>query len=109
MDFKNISSQNFTPCQNFILLKPATDMNGKKAEEITDSGLVLALAKDKSVVNDRPTNGIILSCGPDCKIAIPGMEIYFEISRGQDLEFKNGFHMMIMEESILGFRHADEI
>lgn len=109
MDLKNISSQNFTPCQNFILLKPATDMTGKKAEEVTDTGLIMSLAKDKSVVNDRPTNGIILSCGPDCKIAEPGMEIYFEVSRGQDLEFKNGFHMMIMEESILGFRHADEV
>ena len=109
MDFKNISSTNFSPCQDFILLKPSTDMQSKKAEEVTESGLVLALAKTKSVVNDRPTNGIILSCGPDCKIVKPGMEIYFEISRGQDLEFKDGFHMMIMENNVLGFRHADEL
>jgi co-chaperonin GroES (HSP10) len=108
MDFKNISSEKFTPMQNFILIKPSSTMEGKKEEEKTESGLILSLAKDKSVVNDRPTNGIVLSCGPECKVVKQGMEIFWDIIRGQDIEFKNGFHMMLTEDSVLGFRHADE-
>jgi co-chaperonin GroES (HSP10) len=108
MDFKKISSENFAPMQNFIVIKPSSDMEGKKEEETTESGLILTLAKEKSVVNDRPTNGVVLSCGPECTIVKPGMEIFWDITRGLDIEFKNGFHMMVSEENIIGYRLSDE-
>lgn len=109
MDFKIISSTNFEPMQNFIVVElydSAKDT--KKAEEVTDSGLVLSLAKEKSVVNDRPVYGKVQKVGPDCKTIIPGMEIFWDITRGQDISFKNGEYILLYEEAVLGYRSAEE-
>jgi len=108
MEIKSISSNKLTPMQDFILVKPSTSTKGKKEEETTESGLVLSLAKEKSVVHDRPTHGIILSCGPDCKIVKAGMEVFWDVSRGQDMFLKDGEFVMLMEQGILGYRHEDE-
>jgi len=108
MEFKSISSVNFSPMQDFIVVKPFEKFGGKKEEEVTESGLVLTLAKEKSVVTDRPVYGTVLSVGPDAKILKVGMEIFWDVSRGHDLFFKDGEFMILTEDSILGYRNKEE-
>lgn len=94
--------------QNFILVKAGTSIKGKKEEETTESGLVLSLAKEKSAVIDRPTYGIVLDAGPECTVVKKGMEIYWDMVRGQDLFLRDGEFMLLAEDSILGYRNSDE-
>ena len=108
MNFKDISSTKFSPMQDFIVVKPFEKFGGKKEEEKTETGIIFELSKDKSVVNDRPVFGTVLSVGPEAKIIKPGMEIYWDVSRGHDLFFKDGEFMILTEDSILGYRNADE-
>lgn len=94
--------------QDFIVVKPFEKFGGKKEEEVSESGLVLALSKEKSVVTDRPVYGTVLSVGPATKVLKAGMEIFWDVSRGHDLFFKDGEFMILTEDSILGYRNSEE-
>lgn len=107
MNMKTISSTKMKPMQDFLLVKPHTSFS-KKSEEVTETGLVLELEKKNVGVNDRPTSGIILELGPDCKHLIKGMEIFWDITRGQDIELKDGEFMMLMESSVIAYRSEEE-
>ena len=108
MKMETISSDKMQPTQNFILVKPSKSFE-KKEEEVTESGLVLALEKKTVGVNDRPTYGIVLSCGPKCETIIPGMEVFWDLSRGQDMMLKDGEFIMLMEDTVIAYRKADEV
>ncbi len=108
MDFKIITSTKFTPMHDLIVVKPYESFGGKKEEEVSASGLVISLAKEKSVIHDRPVFGKVISVGANCKIIRPEMEIFWDITRGQEIEFKNGEFLILQEETILGFRNALE-
>ena len=108
MDFKIISSDKFSPLQDLIVVKPYAEFGGRKEEEVTECGLILALSKEKSVVNDRPVYGKVISCGDKCTVIKQGMEIFWDVTRGHDIVFKDGEFMILMEETVLGYRNSEE-
>ena len=108
MDFKIITSDKFTPMQDLIVVKPYKSFTGKKEEEVSASGLVISLAKEKSVIHDRPVYGKVISTGSNCKTIKPEMEIFWDITRGQEIQFKDGEFIILQEETILGFRNSSE-
>lgn len=63
----------------------------------TDSGIIVKLRKE--VVNDRPTEGIVVAMGPKVEGLNIGDKVKFENIRGYDLDET---HLLLGYETILG-------
>ena len=63
----------------------------------TDSGIIVKLRKE--VVNDRPTEGIVIAKGSKVEGLNIGDKIKFENIRGYDLDSN---HLLLGYETILG-------
>ena len=88
-------------------------MNGKnvmvKLEELatnaetkTDSGIIVQMATNKSAVTDRNTFGQVQEVGKDCKEVQKGDFVFWHITSGCEVQFRDGYFMIIDEERLLG-------
>jgi co-chaperonin GroES (HSP10) len=93
-----INSSEFKPMQDFILVKAL-----EEKEVVSDSGLIISVAVNKSVL-DRPTFGTIIETGPEVKNLKIGMEIAWPMTDGLDYEFKDGMFKVFRENSIVGYK-----
>ena len=107
------SSKDFKPLNNNILVKPTTTASD---DEVSDLGIVIKLSHNKSVVEDRPTKGIVVSKGPKVKELNVNDEVFWHVASGIDIQFyddnENGTKgtdfVILREESILGYRRGDK-
>jgi len=97
---KNMSSEEFKVLQNFILVKP---IELDRGELKTDTGLVLELEQNQSIV-DRPTTGTVLKVGPDVNHIKIDSEILWVEQDGQDILLSDGEFLILKETSVLGYK-----
>lgn len=103
------SSKDFKPLNNNILVKPTTTASD---DEVSELGIIIKLSQNKSIVEDRPTKGIVVSKGPKVKEINTGDEVFWHIASGADIQFldegtKGVDFIILREESILGYRRGD--
>ena len=104
-----IKSSQFQAIDNLVLVKTTETM---KDDKVTDSGIVLEVASKKSIVNDRPTQGIIISKGENVKFLDIGMLVYYPPHSGIECEYirdnddPSVFEMFTVldEKTILGYK-----
>ena len=73
----------------------------KYQKDITsDSGIIIKTETQKSVVEDRQTNGKVIAIGDKVKDIKVNDIVYFDVVSGIDLEDNQ---IMLRENSILGF------
>ncbi len=96
-----LTSEQVTPAKGLVIVKP-TEL--PKGEEATDTGIVLNLEQNQSIV-DRPTSGTVVSVSVDTYLYKPGMTVLWLDTEGQDLQLKNGNFLVLREESIIGFKN----
>lgn len=85
---------NFTPLNDLVYIK----VDALEGEVKSSSGIIMAMHKD--VVMDRPTEGIVEGVGSKVKHVKPGMKVFFENIRGQDIDNE---HIVVAEEYIVGY------
>lgn len=70
----------------------------------SDSGILLTV--NPSIVDDRPTSGIVISKGSKVLDFNINDEVYFDYSNGHDIYFddnKEEWYILLRKKSILGF------
>lgn len=73
----------------------------KYQKDITsDSGIIIKTETQKSVVEDRQTNGKVIAIGDEVKDIKVNDIVYFDVVSGIDLEDNQ---IMLRENTILGF------
>lgn len=73
----------------------------KTQKDITsDSGIIIKTETQKSVVEDRQTNGKVIAIGDEVKDIKVNDIVYFDVVSGIDLEDNQ---IMLRENTILGF------
>lgn len=73
----------------------------KSQKDITsDSGIIIKTETQKSVVEDRQTNGKVIAIGDEVKDIKVNDIVYFETISGIDLEDNQ---IMLRENTILGY------
>lgn len=73
----------------------------KSQKDITsDSGIIIKTETQKSVVEDRQTNGKVIAIGDEVKDIKVNDIVYFDVVSGIDLEDNQ---IMLRENTILGF------
>jgi chaperonin 10 Kd subunit len=73
----------------------------KTQKDITsDSGIIIKTETQKSVVEDRQTNGKVIAIGDEVKDIKVNDIVYFDVVSGIDLENNQ---IMLRENTILGF------
>lgn len=73
----------------------------KSQKDITsDSGIIIKTETQKSVVEDRQTNGKVIAIGNEVKYIKVNDIVYFDVVSGIDLEDNQ---IMLRENTILGF------
>lgn len=73
----------------------------KSQKDITsDSGIIIKTETQKSVVEDRQTNGKVIAIGNEVKDIKVNDIVYFDVVSGIDLENNQ---IMLRENTILGF------
>lgn len=90
--------EDFQPTEGLVLVKPIE----LKKEEISESGLVIAIRKESVI--ERPTYGNVLAVGEDCKNAKVGQVVFWDMQAGLDLEFDNSVLMLIKDKTIIGVK-----
>lgn len=93
--------ETFRTLNRLVLVKPKDNMT---KDEVSEMGIILTLAANKSIVGDRPTNGIVVKIGNKCRDVKVGDEVFFPIHVGQDMEFEDGSYILMDEPAILGYR-----
>jgi len=73
----------------------------KSQKDITsDSGIIIKTETQKSVVEDRQTNGKVIAIGDEVKDIKVNDIVYFDVVSGIDLEDNQ---IMLRENTILGY------
>lgn len=73
----------------------------KSQKDITsDSGIIIKTETQKSVVEDRQTNGKVIAIGNEVKDIKVNDIVYFDVVSGIDLDDNQ---IMLRENTILGF------
>ena len=73
----------------------------KSQKDITsDSGIIIKTETQKSVVEDRQTNGKVIAIGDEVKDIKVNDIVYFDVVSGIDLDDNQ---IMLRENTILGF------
>lgn len=86
----------FQPTEGLVLVKPIQ----LKKEETSASGLVISIRKESVI--ERPTYGEVISVGVDCKNAVVGGTVWWDMQGGLDLEFDDGEFILIRDKTIIG-------
>lgn len=96
----------FAPQDNLLVVKNKPDMTKKESP----SGIIITASKP-SVVTDRPSTGIIVSKGPDCKKFEIGQQVFFSPQASFDLEMIRSEgdekYLMVPEDRVDGLRVKD--
>lgn len=71
-------------------------------EEKTESGIIVKTANQKSEITDRNTYGIVEYVGPDVTDIKKGDHVFWHITSGTEVEFRDGIFMILDRERILG-------
>jgi len=98
--------ETFRPLNDLILVQTKDNMT---EDEVSEMGIILKLAPNKSVVMDRPTNGFVLKKGNKCKEIKSGDEVFFPIHVGQDIELDGCTYLLMSEEAVLGYRRSNNV
>ena len=91
-----IKSTEFKPAKDLVLVKPIELDTG---EVTTDTGLVVDLEQNQSII-DRPTTGTVIASA--CEDYTEGTEVMWLETAGQDIEFSDGVFMVLKEDTIIG-------
>lgn len=91
----NISSKEFQAKGEYILVRPFETLK----EETTAGGIVLQI---EETVLSRPTFGEVVSLGKEIKDITLGQAVLWPETDGIDLEFNDGYFVLIRERSVLG-------
>lgn len=91
-----VKSSEFQPNDELILVKPEPF----KAEEVTESGLVVSIRKETVV--ERPAYGTVLGIGAKVQDINIGDIIFWPSTDGIDLEFDDGVFLLLRDKSIIG-------
>lgn len=92
-----IKSTEFQPKSDNVLVDPVQ----LESEKVTDTGLVLEVNTNKSVI-DRPTMGTVVGVGNDVKDISEGTVVFWPMTDGIDFEFTDGVFTLLRYESIIG-------
>jgi len=92
-----INGSEFQPKNNYVLVNPVE----LKSEEVTETGLVLGINENKSVIN-RPTMGDVIAIGKDIEDIAEGETVFWPNTDGIDFEFNDGIKVLLKYESIIG-------
>lgn len=98
---KNMSSEEFKVLQNFIMVNPEALETG---ELKTESGLVLAMEQNNSVIN-RPTTGKVMTVGPLVESLNVGDSVLWVETDGLEIELSDGIFLILKETSIIGYKN----
>ena len=96
----NQKSHEFKMLKNNVLVK--LDSLAAKEDTVTQSGIIVETAKNKSQITDRNTYGIIEYVGEDVKGIQKGDHVFWHITSGAEVEFVDGIFMIIDADRILG-------
>lgn len=91
-----VKSEEFIPKDELILVKPEQF----KAEETTESGLVISIRKESVI--ERPSFGKVISKGVKVEGTEVGDVVFWPSTDGIDLEFDDGLFLLLRDKSILG-------
>lgn len=96
----------FEPQDNLLIIKYTPDTTKQES----DTGIILTTGK-ASVITDRPSTGVIVAKGEDCKKFEIGNQVFFAPQVSFDLEFfrteDDEKYMMVPEDRIDGLRVKD--
>jgi co-chaperonin GroES (HSP10) len=73
-----------------------------KKEEKTDSGIIIQTANQKSQITDRNTFGKVANVGPDITDIKVNDFVFWHITSGVEVQFRDGYFMVLHEDAILG-------
>lgn len=89
----------FKPKAEYILVKPIKI----EAEKKSESGIVLAIASQKSTL-ERPTLGEVIAVGDKIEDISEGTIVLWPQTDGIDMEFSDGECILLRYESIIGMK-----
>ena len=96
----------FAPQDNLLIIRYTPDTT----KETTESGIIINVGK-QSVVTDRPSTGVIVAMGEECKKFEIGNQVFFAPQSSFDLEFfkteGDEKYLMVPEDRIDGLRVKD--
>jgi len=77
----------------------------------TEGGIIIS-STERSVINDRPDAGIVVSTGPDTKFKI-GEYVFIEKGKGYDLsqirkDSNDYFYMLLYDDAVIGKKSPKE-
>lgn len=92
-----LNSTEFQPRQEFILVEPIE----LEKEEKTESGIVIAINANSSII-DRPSTGVIIALGSKIEDLEVGDTVIWPDTDGIDFEFRDGNFVLLREVSVIG-------
>lgn len=69
---------------------------------VSESGIIIQTANNNSEVTDRNTNGRVVAVGKDVKDIKVDDFVFWHITSGIEVKFRDGYFMVISESRILG-------
>lgn len=103
-DLGYINWWEFAPTGDTFIVKHTPDISKKE----TESGIIFETRV--SVVQDRPTSGVVVAIGPESKYSI-GDFVYFEPNAGMDLAMirqkDDEKYLLLYNKAIIGKRVKD--
>lgn len=96
----NQMSNEFKMRKNNVLV--SLDGLKSKEDEITESGIIIQTSQNKSDVTDRNCYGVVQAIGTEVTDVKNGDFVFWHITSGVEVEFRDGFFMILDEERILG-------
>lgn len=91
----DMDSKDFQPRGENILVK------GEKVLEEKKIGSLIIPIKKESVMDERPTSGIIVSKGGESEFEINDF-VFWPVQDGIDFEFNDGVFLLLRDKSIIG-------
>jgi co-chaperonin GroES (HSP10) len=95
----DLNSNNFTPADQYILVKPNKD----KTEKYTKSGIIVPVKKKSAL--DRQTIGKIVAVSEELKskgLLHDDISVMWPNTDGIDIEFNDGEFVLLRYKSIFG-------
>ncbi len=94
-----LDSSEFKPSKDLMLVRPEKVVS----EKISAGGIIMPTAKN-SIMDERPTSGIVVAIGESIEVAKEGDFVIWPAQDGIDLEFNDGDFLLLREKSIIGFK-----
>lgn len=96
-DTKELSSKEFIPLNEFLLIKP------KEMETEEKSAFGIVIGQNHSVTN-RAGSGQVISVGRDIKDITSEDYVLFPNTQGIDIEFSDGKFLLLRYTDIIGMK-----